>query len=122
MKMKDRWEELCKKKVEEISDTLERTFDDGEVTHRFSVNRVEPFGYATMPVTIDYTLFIDLERTNNSSGDSNEFRRVSLGSYFNSGPRELISFGEKYFGEVYPAIIEIVGSEFKSKERFKQGA
>lgn len=122
IKMKDRWEELCKKKVNEISDTLVRAFDDGEVSHRFSVNRIEPFGYATMPITIDYTLFADIERTDRKSGNHETFRDVSLGAYFNSGPRKLIPFGERYFDSTYCVLIEIVGSEFKSDDRYKQEA
>jgi len=116
----DKWKELVDGDVKELSDYLVKTFQDDSTVHRFSINHVDPFGYRTMPITIDYTLFVDIEKTNRESGRVETFRDVSLGSYCNSGPRRLIAFGEQYFDTTYKSLIEIVGKQFKSEKRFER--
>ena len=112
--MKEAWGQLCKKKIEEIGDLLVNFFDDSNILHRFSVNHVEPFGYRTMPIILDYKLFVYIERTEKESGRHEQFREVFLGAYFNSGPRKLISFGQEYFDATYQTLIRVVGSTHKS--------
>ena len=114
--MEDKWKELVNEDVKELSDYLVRTFQDESTVHRFSINQVDPFGYRTMPITIDYTLFVNIERTDRESGQMERFRDVSLGSYCNSGPRRLIDFGEQYFDATYNRLIEIVGKKFKNEQ------
>lgn len=109
----DKWKELVNEDVKELSDCLVETFQDDSTVHRFSVNHVDPFGYRTMPITIDYTLFVDIERTNRESGKVDTFRDVSLGSYCNSGPRRLVDFGEQYFDATHKQLIDIVGKSYK---------
>jgi len=116
----DKWKELVNEDVTELSDYLVKAFQDDSTVHRFSIKHVDPFGYRTMPITIDYTLFVDIERTDRKSGKVDTFRDVSLGSYCNSGPRRLVDFGEQYFDTVYKPLIEIVGKQFKSEKRFER--
>jgi len=106
--MENTWEKLIDKKIKELSDYLVRTFKDESTVHRFSINQVNPFMYRTIPFTVDYRLFIDIERTNRESSKMERFREVSLGSYCNSGPRKLIDFGEQYFDSTYNELIKIV--------------
>ena len=109
----DKWKELVNGDVKELSDYLAKTFQDDSTVHRFSINHVDPFGYRTMPIIIDYTLFVDIEKTNREFGRVETFRDVSLGSYYNSGPRRLIAFGEQYFDATYKQLIDIVGKSYK---------
>ena len=116
----DNWKELVNGDVKELSDYLAKTFQDDSTVHKFSINHADPFGYRSMPIIIDYTLFVNIERTNKESGQVETFRDVSLGSYFNSGPRKLVAFGEQYFDATYKPLIEIVGKQFKSEKRFER--
>ena len=110
----DKWKELVNEDVKELSDYLVETFQDDSTIHRFSINHVDPFGYETLPITIDYTLFVNIEKTNRESGQVETFREVSLGSYCNSGPRRLVVFGEQYFDATYKRLIDIVGESYKT--------
>ncbi len=109
----DKWKELLDEDVKERSDYLVEYFQDDSTVHRFSINHVDPFGYRTMPITIDYTLFVDIERTDRQSGKVDAFRDVSLGSYCNSGPRRLVTFGKQYFDATYKKLIDIVGKSYE---------
>lgn len=113
--MKKTWEEGVNDDVQEISDHLVLDFQNETTLHRFSVNHVDPFGYATMPIIIDYTLFVDIEKIDKGSKKVKRFEDISLGAYFNSGPRKLIPFGEKYFDQTYDRIINIVAEQHKNQ-------
>lgn len=104
------WESIVNNKVQEISDTLIKGYIDDRTIYRFKINRVEPFGYYTVPLTADYKLYVDLERIDIPSGKATEIKEVYLGSCFDSGLRELIPFGERYYTDTFQSLYEKVCS------------
>lgn len=111
-KNKMTWEELVNQKVLEEPD-LQRTYKDtsSDTSYTFRVSRVRPFGYKTFPVTVDYDLFVDLEKTQNVTQGTRKdeiFREISLGNTFNEGPRKFIPFGREYFKDTSRTLMDIL--------------
>src|SRR3989338_6453402 len=79
--------------------------------YHFTINHLEAFGYRTIPVIIDYRLFVDIVRSDGEEEKS--FPNILLGAYFDSKPRKSIPFGEAFFNETHHALIEIVASIYE---------
>jgi|SRR3989344_4258988 len=112
------WEEICNKKINEMRGSLRRTYEEGSKTYKFSVNRIEPFMYGTIPRTGDFNMFVDIELDDKGSKNTSQYKDVSLGSVLNETPRKLIPLGERFFNENKQTLCHILISAWE--EHLKQ--
>ena len=108
------WTRETNRRLDEIKDLLSREYEDTSFRYVFSIDRIRPFGYATMPVIADYELFVTVKKI--SKKDSSEptvTQNVPLGAVFkNAGIRQSIPFAEQFFEDTSRTINNIVVDGF----------
>ena len=109
------WKDLARKAVNERKKEFVRSYEENSIVYTFNVNHIEPFGYATIPILLDYTLVVDIEKINKRKNAVETLEHISLGASFkDSHLREEIPFGEEYRKEIDKDLYSIIKAAYTS--------
>ncbi len=105
-------EESITRRLEEIQETLVRTYTADQSVYTFRLHHVRHVAYATLPVLLDYHLFANVEIVERASGRKEAMECVAIKDAFLL--KEVVPFGKEYYQSTYDSIFGVIGDEWRN--------